>query len=175
MKSFAVKQLEFLYRGTDVQRFHCWPLLRQQTVGQHAFNVAVLCLILYPKLPAMELFILLQAALYHDLPEQVTGDVQAPAKRSSKVLKNILDDLEEQALVDVEMNMTLGPDNYRRLKMADNFDGLAKCVQERKMGSRCIDEAALNYMSYIEEHIVPCSREEEVFNYLKEEWLKYDR
>lgn len=58
------------YLAGKVKRYHAWPTITQQTVGEHTHGVLVIyCQIFGPPPPEVTV-----AIAYHDLPEIKTGD-----------------------------------------------------------------------------------------------------
>ena len=128
-----------LRNGMRTLRFHTVPTIHEETIGHHSGNVALLCLWLKPDASAD----LLRAALLHDLAEQFTGDVPAPAKWSSQNLDNALSELEEKHLryMGVYMPMLTQPwvgnlTEQDCLKAADMLDLVLRCTEERLMGNK---------------------------------------
>jgi hypothetical protein len=68
--------------GGAVRRFHTLRTNRVQSVAEHSHGVAMLVLAVYPEAECS----VLRAALYHDLPEVMTGDIPATSKWLSPAL-----------------------------------------------------------------------------------------
>lgn len=66
----------------QVLRFHTWPVHRQQTVGEHSWQIARIMVTIWPECPRM----LLLHAVTHDVGE-MAGDVPYPFKRNNPNLK----------------------------------------------------------------------------------------
>lgn len=165
------EQLKFLYEGGRVQRFHCQALVKPQNVAEHSFYVAALVALMYGDCEGQALrgLRILAAALWHDLAEHKIGDVQSPAKRASKELKNILDTMEAASLKTVGLWTNLDAVEKRMLKMADNLDVLATCLRERTLGNLTLEEVYENNKSYIEK-LEPVGKELEVFHLITSQW-----
>lgn len=82
-----------LREGGQTMRAHTRPYLGYYDVAMHSYNATNLLFMLYPKEPSMDL---VKAVMWHDIAERWTGDTPAPAKWASKLLKSLLDSLEEQ-------------------------------------------------------------------------------
>jgi 5'-deoxynucleotidase len=85
-----MRELTFfdMARSSDVKRWHIINTVRPQTVAEHSFMVALIALELTKKLTVTgsffdsprEQFQFLCAALFHDMPETVYGDLPTPGK-----------------------------------------------------------------------------------------------
>jgi 5'-deoxynucleotidase len=80
-----------MYRAGDVNRWQIVKTLKQQSVAEHSFHVAVISLHLFRKVAAHTKTdvsslaeVVLRWALMHDMPEVLTGDVATPFKMMIK-------------------------------------------------------------------------------------------
>lgn len=92
------------------------------------------------------------AALAHDVPEAVTGDIPSPAKRALGIDAAAAIDRAEGEVIEkagLVNPQSLDFVDQWWLKLADNCDGLLFCAEEAAMGNRFISEAAENYIQYI--------------------------
>ena len=135
-----------------------WGLMRntfQENIQEHSHMVAVLAHALAvirrdvfggdadPGLAAA-------AALYHDAPEILTGDLPTPVKYSSALLKDAYKALEREAeqqlaalappkirapLAEAIGGGGLNERERRILKAADRLSALIKCIEERQSGN----------------------------------------
>lgn len=148
--------LEFLWNGGNTRRFHTVPLIGVDTVGHHSYNVACIIMTLRPDAPAK----LLRAALKHDAAEHITGDMPAPTKRGlndyccpTRTFREVFGQYEEEQAeaFGVDLEQDLSDEDAWLLKLADSFDGMRFCVQERRMGNRHpkLNEAFENFRSYV--------------------------
>lgn len=122
------------------------------------------------------------AALYHDAPEILTGDMPTPVKYKNKALRAAYKAVEQESaqamtsLLPEELQPELAPyltgavltDAERKLlKAADRLSALLKCVEEGQGGNREFDaaraqqETALHEMDcpeaeYFLAHMLPC-------------------
>lgn len=167
-----------------------WSLMhstRAESLSEHTCDTALLahmlCLIARrytgtscrPKTVAV-------AALYHDAPEIVTGDLPTPVKYRSETLRQAYKALEREsvdamgALLPDELREEvqpflsgelLTPEEHRLLKAADRLSALIKCLEEQRSGNHEFDaaleqqRAALAAMRCPEadwflEHCLPC-------------------
>lgn len=135
-----------------------WGLMRSsipENVQEHSHMVAVLAHALGVirrdvfKKPCEPDF-LAAAALYHDAPEILTGDMPTPIKYHSGRISEAYHEV-ERAAADKLVNMLpvelrgafepfisgeVGEDEKRLVKAADRLSAYIKCVEERKAGNR---------------------------------------
>jgi 5'-deoxynucleotidase YfbR-like HD superfamily hydrolase len=148
-----LKRLEMVLHGGHVVRFHTKPTLKEETVAEHSYLVAWLIALMYgDAVPRAELLL---AALAHDLPEHVLGDMPSPAKISlglRRVFREQEASLFEAAgMPDYEGMLDDGEDEL--LKFCDNMAGYLKCRYEAQLGNRHLHSIALRYREYLEDNI----------------------
>lgn len=160
------QQLLFVMGANHVRRYHTVPLLKDDTVASHSFGVAWLCYLLAEGTPSVHL---LMAALSHDLPEQVWGDVPSPAKRMLG-LNDTVNGLEEKTLRQYHCYFELSQSEKRILSMADCFEGMLRCVLERRMGNKTVDNHFRRYADYLSEIGCLSDNEIAVFKSVQELW-----
>jgi hypothetical protein len=120
-----------LYRDAGaVKRYHTVRTVRQQDLSAHTHGVLMLIKQVYPECSRH----LLIAAMHHDLPELITGDVPAPVKRSSPGLAVVLEELEKGA-APLYQDMGLTPFEECVLKWCDTFELVLYCMEEVLMGN----------------------------------------
>lgn len=138
------KLVDAIGASGHVRRFHAKTILRDNTVGEHTYGVLWWLRIIVPdeELTKQLLF----AALQHDMPEYVTGDIPAPTKRACG---SAFDKLEESVLVELGVPpAALTPEEETWLKLADIIDGMAFCVRERELGNSTLRTTFVNYRAY---------------------------
>ena len=134
-----------------------WSLMRstvQENVQEHSHMVAVLAHAL--GLVRREVFggeadpeRLAAIALFHDMPEILTGDLPTPIKYHSRSIKSAYDEVESVAVDKLlgSLPETLRPayrelltaperEEYALVKAADKLSAYLKCVEERRAGNR---------------------------------------
>lgn len=126
------------------KRCHALKTVHTQTVAEHSHGVALLCTQLYGGRPSTSLLL---AALYHDLPECVTGDVPATAKWRSKELADALDFAETEFHVDNGTGVDLSPEENLVLKAADLLDLGFYCIDELMYGNKHVMSMMQNVIS----------------------------
>lgn len=90
-----------LLRAGHVHRWQIVRTVRDQTLAEHSFNVAMISIelaeLLIDDLSDAERYIILNWALRHDTPEIYLGDIATPIKRRIKEIDpNVIDIIEEE-------------------------------------------------------------------------------
>jgi 5'-deoxynucleotidase YfbR-like HD superfamily hydrolase len=145
--------LEFRWKGGYTQRYHGLRNLMVDYVGHHSYNVAQIVRFIAADLHPVRVFILLQAALDHDVAETVVGDMPAPTKRAIPGLRDTFAEYEAEVLSDHGINdvsKALTPEEATLLKAADSMDGMRFCIQEVMMGNRLAVKTYEAFESYVE-------------------------
>lgn len=169
--AIALNKLAWLRAGGYTRRYHGWRTLKDDPVGMHGYSVANIVLILRPDC-RKELVV---AAVRHDSPEHVTGDMPADTKRAVPGAKAMMDAAEELAWRSIDIEdpcACLTPEEYRVMKLADYFDGMMFCLQERRMGNTLMDVVFDRYTAYMVKLLEdqPMGLEHELFNNLVLAW-----
>ena len=152
-----------------------WSLMRSgraESLSEHTADTALLahalCLIgqkclgtgadLRPEMVAT-------AALYHDAPEILTGDMPTPVKYKNEALRSAYKAVEQES---ARLMASLQTEALRKiLKAADRLSALIKCLEECQSGNREFEAAreqqlaALHGMDcpeaeYFITHMLPC-------------------
>ena len=148
--------LQFIIVGGAVVRYHTRPGIKPDTDAHHSHGVALLCALLSPSVQGRTTAsaTLLMAALTHDLGEQKTGDVSAPAKRILGV-RDQLAMAEKTELYRYELcyENLLTPEEKAILTLADSFDGMLYCCRERALGNKNVALIWRNYCKYVSEAV----------------------
>lgn len=138
MKNYTTVRewVEMTRRGAGVTRCHTVKTIMNQSVGEHTFNVMMILLALVPQGYRDHLNVLLQMAAYHDLPEQATGDVPAPAKWNDAVLDARLKELEADFMRgwDLTFDYVHEADVWL-LKFADRMELMMYAREELMLGN----------------------------------------
>lgn len=118
-----------------VSRYHTWPVLRQQTVGEHSWQVLRLYVEIFGAPPPE----VTKWIVYHDVPEIKNGDPPFPVKRDNPALGV------EYAKIDHEFYQTVlghdpssdvSPEDRLRVKLCDLMEMYEFGVEETQMGNR---------------------------------------
>ena len=167
-----------------------WSLMhstRAESLSEHTCDTALLahmlCLIArrYTGTPCRPKTVAV-AALYHDAPEIITGDMPTPVKYHSPALRDAYKALETESvrsmtgLLPEELGEEISPfisgelltaEEKRLLKAADRLSALIKCMEEQRSGNHEFDaafaqqKAALEAMhcpeaDWFMAHCLPC-------------------
>lgn len=119
----------------QVLRYHTWPVHRQQSVGEHTWQVMRIYAKLFgPPSPAVFLFL-----LWHDAGELVTGDPPFPFKASNPEIKAAYDVAERKAVANMGGELYPEPLNERQqryIKTCDLIEMLEFGISELNMGNK---------------------------------------
>ena len=122
-----------LRNAGKVKRFHTVETIGQQTVAEHSFNVCLILLFITNGTASSEL---LKAALYHDLPELITGDIPATAKWKSEALSLALTEVEQRFEKDFDLSVEISDSEKLLLKWADMYELVQYCFDQLRLGNR---------------------------------------
>lgn len=124
------EKMRFLRQASYMNRFHTLPG-HHQNIGHHSWNVALIIQQFWPKCRKEVIL----AAMYHDVPELITGDIPAPFKWQTPALCSILDDFEEKVLRDYGWHQELTDSEKRMLGIADTLDLVLYAQEQMEMGN----------------------------------------
>ncbi len=111
-----IKTLMTVWDAQFTLRYHTVPMqAERQTVGAHSYAVSILIDQLWPDSSKQ----LIMAALYHDVPEIILGDIPATAKWSFPEVLQAFEKAEKKVFKDLELIFVLTQEEKDRLKMAD--------------------------------------------------------
>jgi 5'-deoxynucleotidase YfbR-like HD superfamily hydrolase len=121
------------YAG-QVTRYHTWPVHRQQSVGEHTWQMLRIYETIWGAIPSH----ITCAILWHDAGELFTGDVPYPAKAAHPSLKAAVDSAEAQALANMRRappSPELTLQEHAQVKMCDLIDMYEFGLVELTMGN----------------------------------------
>ncbi len=124
------EQANLMRDAAAVKRYHTVRTLREQTVGAHTFGVMQLIDQIYPE-ARKEVYI---AAMHHDLPELITGDIPAPMKRQLPRLAVLLEEA-EKGTVPLHRDCGLTAFEEAVLKWCDLMELVLWCLEELYHGN----------------------------------------
>ena len=154
-----------------------WSLMRSvrtESLSEHTADTAMLahtlCLIGQKCTgtgAALRSEVVATAALYHDAPEILTGDMPTPVKYKNESIKTAYKAVEKEAQsallsrLPVPMAEEMAPwftptEEYRPfIKAADKISALIKCTEERRAGNHEFDRAYDTLLQAIHELALP--------------------
>ena len=167
------KFFAFIYRMKYISRWSLMRNTRSENVAEHSFHVAVLAHAL--AVISRDVFgreidpgRVTTAALYHDMPEILTGDLPTPIKYYGADIKEAYKRIEKEASEKLLSNLTpemkkgiadaaLEADEYinRLIKAADKLDAYIKCLEEMNAGNRDFAIAAAQTESALDKMDMP--------------------
>lgn len=95
-------------RALQVTRYHTWPRLREQTVGEHSAQVARILLAIWPDAPRH----VLVHCITHDMGEVGPGDPPYPSKTRSEDFARGHGELEAAAYLEMRVPWGLPPPSW---------------------------------------------------------------
>jgi 5'-deoxynucleotidase YfbR-like HD superfamily hydrolase len=157
-----------LREGGAVRRYHTARTNRVQTVADHSHGVACLLCILVSN-PRSQL---LQAALYHDMAECVTGDAPATAKWKSPALSIALEDMEGDFAAFYGLAQALSAEECRMLKIADLLELVIWNIEDFRMGNEYAGDIVRRGLDYLDKKDLAHGLEsvQQFINHVKALW-----
>jgi 5'-deoxynucleotidase YfbR-like HD superfamily hydrolase len=119
------------YEAGQVKRYHTQITLKEQTLAEHQWGVAMIVNEIYP-----QGYQLLMAALTHDLAESVTGDIPYTAKRDNYNLKEASDSAEDVFNFEHNLCQGLNSEEQHILRWADMFECFLFARRETWLGNQ---------------------------------------
>lgn len=137
-------------RAGRVARYHTSTLVHREDVAQHSFNLMNILMVMLNGNVSNDLLV---AALLHDQGEYLTGDIPSPVKKMlPPAAKSHIEMVEEQAvnMIHAKGHPVLTEWEHTMLKVADNLDGLLKCIEEVELGNQDLIITGSTYCIYLE-------------------------
>lgn len=118
----------------QVRRYHTWPVIYTQTVGEHSWQCMRIWFEIWGPLPPE----VTTYFIYHDAGELYTGDLPFPVKARNHQLKGIMDELEDNAVVAMSGPKEFEISDYQRIraKACDLIDMYEFGLHERRLGNK---------------------------------------
>lgn len=145
-----LKQIKMAREAGSIKRFHAVRTIKEETIGEHSFNMVNLVMILTEGKASRELIL---AAITHDMGEWAVGDIPSQIKKAlPPELRIEVDKREYDAIRTIHPILPgLDETDLHLLKLADNLDGLLKCIDELKMGNQHVIPCGERYCGYIQD------------------------
>lgn len=116
-----------------VERYHAWPVLRKQTVGEHTWQCLRIYIQIFGNPPPTTATYL----VFHDAGELVLGDLPYPVKRDNPALKKACNAVEVKGLAGMGVTLPkLSLKEKARCKLCDCIEMLETGLIEYNMGNR---------------------------------------
>lgn len=142
-------RVDGICRSATVQRFHTENTIHKQSVGEHTYDVMWIVYFITRGGASKNLLL---AALMHDTPEYVTGDIPAPVKRANAHIKAACDALEDNWFGAMDITPPrLSRGEVTILKTADVLSGCLFCMNELNRGNKHIHRVLCNFIQYAEQ------------------------
>jgi 5'-deoxynucleotidase YfbR-like HD superfamily hydrolase len=115
-----------------VHRYACWPMISQQSVGEHSWQVyRVYCAIF--GIPSAEIAFVIFA---HDAEELIVGDSPFPTKRDNPEFKAASEKVEVRARQRLKIELPeLSDEDKARVKVCDLLEMMCHGMTDREMGN----------------------------------------
>lgn len=140
----------------DVQRWGVIKTLRQQSVAEHSFNVAVIAMELAERLECTSRSVanIVMWAIVHDAPETLTGDVDGKFKRDNPIVRDTMRLVEDEYFPWYRDCHHTVPEFIRHIvKTADRIEAI-QFIKVWGLGPRA-DDVYRELLSILFEEIVP--------------------
>jgi hypothetical protein len=147
--SRLISNFRLAVEGNAVLRFHAVRTLRKQTVGEHVSNMLGLYFSITDE-PSMDI---VRAILVHDMAEQYTGDIAAPAKVDNPDFDKALDVVEALWMEKYGIfpaHKTMSPVDTWVLNWLDIVDLCYFCKTDLAMGNTMIAPMYRRALKYLE-------------------------
>lgn len=121
-----------------VTRYHTWERLREQSVGEHTWQLLRIILAMHPS-ASRELLVY---TMFHDVGERVTGDVPFPVKREHPEIKAAFDRMEHEATLQMATRwgavagVVLADEEHNLLKLAEFVEMMEWGLDEMALGNK---------------------------------------
>ncbi len=126
----------------QVRRYHTWPILGEQTIGEHCWQLMRIYLCVVDRIDSRMVYHI----MLHDIGEHSTGDIPYPVKRDNPILKEQIDFLERKSqAAQVEYW-----NSFRQVFLSDEDKALFKQIELVEMAEFGLDQMNLgNHHGYI--------------------------
>jgi 5'-deoxynucleotidase len=129
------QQIRKLRGLSHTWRFNYHPRIRQESVAEHSYWVAlIVSYLMISKGKLGEAAAYAAAALFHDAEEAVTGDLPSPVKRG-RAWKDVEEAALDEIVGDGAMVINRSAESHKFIKMADTVSALLVADEEVKMGN----------------------------------------
>ena len=138
-----------------VKRYHTWPHIKEQSVGEHSWQLLRILLAIWPTCPAH----VLAYVVRHDCGELTTGDAPYPVKANNPVLGAEMNRVEDEGLMlQIESGMLylgsdVSDDEKWAVKLAEFIEMWEWGAEEMLMGNQFARLVAQRCKAVVDERI----------------------
>lgn len=136
-----------LRNAGHVRRYHTLQTIGHQTVAEHSYFLTMILLELTQGQASCRL---IKAALFHDLPEVITGDIPATAKWKSPCLVTELKAMEDEFEDEHDLFVALTDEEKLLLKFADMSELVLYSLDQLRLGNRNMLEVGMRGIDYLQ-------------------------
>lgn len=147
-----------LIKAGITKRWHTKLTLKEQSVAEHSWGVAMIVNHIYPNNAA-----LIMAALTHDLHEIESGDIPYPFKKKYPEVGRQIGLQEDQFCRDNGIDFALGEEFKHALKWADMFELYLYCRREISLGNQLMYDTLDTAFKVLRDMGPPNERAEKLF------------
>lgn len=123
--------------GGNVKRWHTWPMIQQQSVAEHSWNVARILLAIWPDARGQ----VVVQAMFHDVEEVRTGDPPSRVKADDPELQLRYHEMEADTRNTMCNRFALPRDMHDELSMVERW--ILKLADIAEMWEFCLQEMTL--------------------------------
>jgi hypothetical protein len=141
----------------QVTRYHTWPRIREQSVGEHSWQI----LRIYSCVTEALNPNFVMHCIYHDTAEITTGDLPYPIKSHNEALKECIDTIEGDAILkqfqywEPVGYMALGPEQRALFKLIEMVEMFEWGLDEMYRGSQFGTVVANRCLKFVYEQLKP--------------------
>lgn len=143
------------YFAGRIKRYHAWPTLYTQVIGEHTWQVMRIWFAIWGPMPPE----VSTHLLFHDAPELSSGDIPFIAKRDAPAIRAPLDQLEalgcERMGIPNPNEVGLKGMDRVRFKVCDNIEMLEFALVEMAMGNNLAQPIVNNCFTALREKQIP--------------------
>lgn len=136
----------------EVKRYHTWPTIRTQTVGEHTAQIMRIYWEIFGE-PSPAVW---AEILWHDITEQWTGDIPFPMKTRYPTLKSSLSEIEKDARAAMQIptaGVAANAADRARIKICDLLEMWEFGHEELAMGNAYAEPITVDIQAAVRERL----------------------
>lgn len=142
------KTIEFLHGMSSIRRYSQTKLVNEESVLEHTGFVGCISYFIARELQRngmkIDMGVLFEKAMLHDMEEVIVGDIPRPTKYATSHIKLSLEQIEKEAMMQIEKDVSVGELRSRWALAKDGAEGAIVASA---------DAIAVVYKAYQEIHI----------------------